>query len=115
MTVIAKMTLTSPWAISSCRREISSFDRAYVSFNPLLPNRVLSDPSKDGEIIGCIQPGVELKILNGPACENGWAWWFVRSEDTELAGWTAEGDYENYWLVPLPWSAPKTGEEIRKS
>jgi Bacterial SH3 domain len=100
-------TLTStesPWDAcpGSYLSRLHIGDRAYVSFDPPLPNRVRSDPGKDGKIIGRIQPGEEVKIFDGPACENGWVWWYVRSKETGLIGWTAEGDYENYWLVPLP-------------
>jgi hypothetical protein len=77
-------------------------DQAYVSYDPPLANRVRSQPGTDGRIIGTIQPGEEVQILEGPACENNWVWWKVRSEKTGLTGWTAEGDREDYWLVPLP-------------
>jgi hypothetical protein len=76
-------------------------DRAYISFDPPLPNRVRSKPNTDGTIIGHIQPGEEVKIINGPACGNGWVWWYVRSKETGLTGWTAEGDDKDYWLLPF--------------
>jgi hypothetical protein len=43
-----------------------------------------------------------MEILDGPACKNQWVWWYVRAEKNGLVGWTAEGDAENYWLVPAP-------------
>jgi len=77
-------------------------DRAYVSSTPFLANRVRSKPSLNGNIIGRIQPGKYMEILDGPACSNEWVWWHVRAEEDGLVGWTAEGDSENYWLVPAP-------------
>lgn len=77
-------------------------DQAYVSFDPPYPNNVREDPDMDAEIIGKINPGAEILILEGPACANNWVWWLMRSRKTGLVGWTAEGDIEGYWLVPLP-------------
>lgn len=77
-------------------------DQAYVSFDPPYSNNVRQDPNMDSEIIGKINPGEEILVLEGPACSNHWVWWLVRSRKTGLVGWTSEGDIENYWLVPLP-------------
>ena len=77
-------------------------DQAYVSFDPPYPNNVREDPNMDAEVIGQIDPGEEILVLEGPACSNQWVWWLIRSRKTGLVGWTAEGDIENYWLMPLP-------------
>ncbi len=74
-------------------------DLAYVTKNPPLPNRVRKEPNRDAEIIGLINPAGSMEILEGPACANGWVWWKVKNAD--LNGWTAEGDKETYWLIPL--------------
>jgi hypothetical protein len=72
-----------------------------VSSNPPLANRVRSDASLDATVLGFIQPGEDALILDGPRCANAWVWWKVRANASGLEGWTAEGDEENYWLVPL--------------
>jgi hypothetical protein len=77
-------------------------DRAYIAYQPPLANRVRSQPSLDANIIGGIQPGETMQILNGPSCANHWVWWNVRADKDGLKGWTAEGDSENYWLMPSP-------------
>lgn len=42
-----------------------------------------------------------VKILDGPACADGYVWWFVRSL-SGLGGWTAEGDSSSDWItLPL--------------
>lgn len=74
--------------------------KAYVSFVPPLANRVRTEAGTHARILGHIQPGEEVAILDGPGCANGWVWWRVRSEVTGLTGWTAEGDIDNYWLIP---------------
>jgi hypothetical protein len=77
-------------------------DRASVSTDPPLPNRVRSEPDTDSNILGYLQVGEKMEILDGPECKGGWVWWYVQSLDTTMLGWTAEGDDTNYWLVPLP-------------
>lgn len=77
-------------------------DRAYVSFDPPLRNRMRSEPGTDAIILYYIETGEEMEILEGPVCMNGWVWWKVRPAGTNLVGWTAEGDSDNYWLVPIP-------------
>ncbi|MBN1146991.1 MAG: protein kinase [Anaerolineales bacterium] len=77
-------------------------DKAMVSEDPPLPNRVRTQPNTDGAILGFIQPGERVEIIEGPICSNQWVWWRVRSLKTGLTGWTAEGDANGYWLVPLP-------------
>lgn len=76
-------------------------DTVRVSNDPPLPNRVRSQASLESNILGYIQPGEEATILEGPGCSNRWVWWKVRSLDTGLEGWTAEGDNAGYWLIPV--------------
>jgi hypothetical protein len=63
---------------------------------------VRTQPNTDGAVLGFIQPGEEIDILEGPICSNQWIWWRVRSLTSGLTGWTAEGDDSGYWLVPAP-------------
>ena len=59
----------------------------------------------DGAVIGQIQPGENVLVIDGPECANGYTWWKVRSV-AGLEGWTIEGDKDGYWLVePIsPWT-----------
>jgi hypothetical protein len=82
--------------------QIQVGDQAYIGFNPPVPNRVRSGPGTNFSIIGSLQNGEQVTVLDGPACADRWVWWIVRSNATGLTGWTAEGDFENYWLIPLP-------------
>ena len=72
-------------------------DWARVSVDPPLPNKVRSQPGTGSEIIGHVQPGENVLVVDGPRCADGYAWWLVRSLD-DLEGWTAEGDAAGYWL-----------------
>jgi len=73
-------------------------DWAMVSTDPPLPNKIRSQPAISGELIGQVQPGENVQVVDGPTCADGYTWWFVRSLDG-LEGWTVEGDNEGYWLV----------------
>lgn len=75
--------------------------RASVSTKPWMANRVRELASKTSNIIGFIQPGEQVEILEGPSCADTWVWWYVRSLKTGLTGWTSEGNSSSeYWLVP---------------
>ena len=76
--------------------------QAQINEDPPLPNRVRISPSASANILGFIDPGSRVEILEGPACEEGWIWWKVRELDTDLEGWTVEGDVNGYWVIPLP-------------
>lgn len=74
-------------------------DTAYVTKDPPLPNRVRKEPNHDAELLGAIGPGGGMDIIDGPSCANNWVWWKVKNADLE--GWTPEGDFETYWLIPI--------------
>jgi hypothetical protein len=63
------------------------------------PNRVRSGPGMQYEVIYQIYPDTELKVLEGPVCADGLVFWKV--ENAQIpggSGWTAEGDFYEYWL-----------------
>jgi hypothetical protein len=72
-----------------------------VAEEPPLANRVRDEAgTEQGAVIGQAEPGTPLRVLDGPACEDGWIWWLVSVDDgSGLEGWTAEGP-EGAWLVP---------------
>jgi len=63
--------------------------------------RLRSDASFDASTNHIIAAGRTLVILSGPVCAEGSYWWYVRSEQG-YEGWAPEGDYEDYWIDPLP-------------
>jgi hypothetical protein len=65
------------------------------------PNRVRSEPKKGDNLIGTLNPGVIVKILEGPVCADGLVYWKVESTLIPgSVGWTAEGDGKEYWMEP---------------
>jgi hypothetical protein len=53
------------------------------------------------EMIGQLQPGDGVFIMEGPVCQDGMVWWFVENGDTEQQGWMPETDAVVYWLEPV--------------
>jgi hypothetical protein len=73
---------------------------AYVNTEPPVANRVRSGPGTNYSIVERIQPGKAMEIIDGPKCADSWLWWKIRDLETNVVGWTAEGDAQGYWLVP---------------
>jgi ligand-binding sensor domain-containing protein len=66
------------------------------------PNRVRSGPSSIAEIISQIYPGDIVKVVEGPICADKLVFWRVENKTIPGgSGWTAEGDLQEYWLVPF--------------
>jgi hypothetical protein len=98
---------TSP-AWQPCQADYASNlrvgDIGFVSDDPFSPNNVRNTPSVAGELVGQIQPGESFIILDGPVCDGGWVWWYIKSasdneKNESVTGWTSEGDANNYWLL----------------
>jgi hypothetical protein len=79
---------------------LALYGHATVSPDPPLPNRVRSEPNLKAEVLGELQPGQGMSIIEGPVCTDGWIWWKIMADDHKLTGWTAEGDGDMYWLIP---------------
>ncbi len=77
-----------------------------VSPEPPISNRVRSRPEGEARLLGLLRPGETFRVLEGPRCAGGWAWWRVRSQSQDLEGWTSEGDGDSYWLEPYSPAAP---------
>jgi len=74
--------------------------KAKVNPEPPVPNRLRAEPSMNGKVVGQVDPGKVVEVVEGPACANRWVWWEVRDSEQLISGWTAEGNGEEYWLVP---------------
>ena len=81
-------------------------DWARVSLEPPLPSRLRERSGTNSAVVGQIQPGEDVLVIDGPQCADGYTWWKVRSV-AGLEGWTIEGDEDGYWLVdPIsPWTS----------
>lgn len=72
---------------------------ALVSTDPPWPNRLRSQPDLQAGLVGRVQPGQQVLVVDGPRCADSYTWWYVVTLDG-IEGWTVEGDVEDYWLIP---------------
>lgn len=72
-----------------------------VNQNSTLPATLRAEPGVQAEMIGQLQPGDGVFIMEGPVCQDGMVWWFVENGDTEQQGWMPETDAVVYWLEPV--------------
>jgi Tol biopolymer transport system component len=76
-------------------------DQTRVSQETNTPNRVREGPSTADAIIGVLDPGTVMKVIEGPVCADGLIFWKVEHKSIPgSTGWTAEGDGTEYWLEP---------------
>ncbi|MBW6472493.1 MAG: hypothetical protein K0B14_05165 [Anaerolineaceae bacterium] len=52
--------------------------------------RLREMPSLNGEIKRYLQPGMKLKIVDGPAVVDKYNWWLVEIEESKIYGWVVE-------------------------
>lgn len=77
--------------------------RGTIALGTLAQHRIRELPSTDAAIRATVEAigGTQFEILNGPDCdEEGIVWWEVTAQG--VTGWTAEGQAEERFLVPLP-------------
>ncbi|MBZ0284297.1 MAG: hypothetical protein K8L97_26395 [Anaerolineae bacterium] len=61
-------------------------------------NNMRSQPSANSALVAAIPEGEVFTVEFGPTCAEGIHWWQVTYGG--LAGWTAEGDINTYWVEP---------------
>lgn len=77
------------------------------SRNNLLPLRLRDNPgTQSGDIVRLIAPDQTFQVLNGPVCQDGFAWFEVVYGLNARRGWVAEGamtaNGPDYFAEPIP-------------
>ena len=62
------------------------------------PNNMRAQPGESGELVGEIPPGAEFTVIDGPRCGSDISFWLVSYNG--IQGWTAEGQGDQYFLIP---------------
>ncbi len=75
--------------------QLSPGQQAVVS--PGLANRVRMAASLNAEVVGRIQAGEVVTVMQGPVCAGGYYWYSVQGAG--FSGWTVEGLDGDYWLL----------------
>jgi serine/threonine-protein kinase len=68
------------------------------------PLNVRAQPGINSARAGQLEAGETFLILDGPVCQDGLAWFLVRSNAGDT-GWIAEGDASAYFIEPIGGSA----------
>lgn len=76
-------------------------DSAFVSYNTG-SNFLRKEPDTNptDNIVGEIEPGEVIIIIDGPVCNYGWLLWKVQTTRNET-GWTPETNGNEFWVLPL--------------
>jgi hypothetical protein len=75
---------------------------AKVMEEPDAANWIREKPGNNETFLGKIYPGEWMEIIDGPYCGGNTTWWKIRAVDSELTGWTMEGNADYYYLAPAP-------------
>lgn len=70
-----------------------------VASYPPQGNNVRREPNTSSAVVFIIYPKQTATITDGPQCAAGYVWWKIQTP-TNKQGWTAEGDFDNYWINP---------------
>ena len=74
---------------------------------PGLPNNLRDDRWNK---IGTIPAGGSFEVIGGPKCYQNYVWWQVNYRGQ--VGWTAEGEFGDYWLEQVETSSSSTGNSV---
>jgi hypothetical protein len=72
---------------------------ATVSYRLSLRLRIRESPGLSSNVITAMNRGTEMKIIEGPVCQDGYLWWKIQ-KDNGVSGWSAEGEPWMYYLEP---------------
>jgi len=90
----------TPMCEDAPRTRLTSGERGRVLDNDPRPVNIRSLPGVNTRIVAAIPPDAIFFVIEGPRCEEDYAWYYVRYQRTE--GWIAEGDPTSYYVEPYP-------------
>ena len=72
-----------------------------VSYTDGTPLRLRREPFLDlkTNYIRDLSEGTRFTVIDGPVCKDSYVWWKVRTSN-DYEGWSAEGDYDDYFMEP---------------
>jgi serine/threonine-protein kinase len=75
-----------------------------VTYTDGTPLRLRREPflALQTNYIRDLSEGTRFTIIDGPVCEDGYVWWKIRTNNDHI-GWSAEGDYDDYFMEPYDW------------
>lgn len=106
ITVPTPAAFTCPGAPAT---RLQKNDFAYASTTTTTSSNIRSSAGTSATIVGLLQAGKAVQLIDGPQCADGYVWWKVRLLSGSLTGWTAEGKGADYWLNPCGATSDKCG------
>jgi len=73
-------------------------------------NRIRSEASTAAEILGFMEPGEQFQIIGGPTCDPETLIRFWQVDYNGIQGWTAEGEGDEYYIIPADGGEGEGGE-----
>jgi hypothetical protein len=106
---VPKTELFCP-ALTSTRLKAGGFafvsTKLPLSYLQISGKNLRNGPGINHDLIGSIETGKAMELIEGPVCNNSLQWWKVRVFETRLVGWIPESDYltpegyhESSWLI----------------
>jgi hypothetical protein len=73
-------------------------ERGWVLADDPRPINLRAAPGLDNRSLLQIEIGEVFYVLEGPVCQDNFAWYKIRYQGSE--GWIAEGDLSSYYVEP---------------
>jgi uncharacterized protein YgiM (DUF1202 family) len=75
--------------------------RGQVSDDDARALNVRAQPNRDSSLVGQVTPGQTFRVLEGPTCADGIAWFRIIYGINAVEGWIAEGLEDGYFVRPI--------------
>lgn len=72
----------------------------FINLQLSLPLRLRQAAGLDAAILDRNLAGTQMEVIGGPECADGYTWWQVREKDGGNTGWSAEGTFNELYLIP---------------
>jgi WD40 repeat protein len=83
-------------------------DNARITFTNGQKTRLRSAPEAGDNMVAMLAEGTEFEIIDGPVCyprpgrNDAYVYWKISVTANSQEGWLAEGDFDSYYIEPLP-------------
>lgn len=72
----------------------------FINLQLSLPLRLRQAAGLDAAILDRNLAGTQMEVIGGPECADGYTWWQVREKESGITGWSAEGTFNELYLIP---------------
>ena len=95
------LTIFTVSSAQACENSPTQLERGMIAIvTPGQANNVRMDPTTNSEIVGTLAENTPLTVLDGPICADGFNWYQVENTQLGIAGYTVEGNQDEFWIIP---------------